>query len=954
MANSRDTRKHLSHQRGSKRYGNVGGHSPPQDDLENTRDHERIWFELRRHRSCCCEPDQVGFRYCVPDRADYPTLVCEEFLLPAGSLIDFWPGSGTNDDGSGFAVWILTAGCGSTQESLSEPFDSATFFEDGSWRNGPFFTGFGRRAHFLSTGNGWGSTGGWPWQIAWSYEYWLKPSQTDIDLERALTGADGLAGDKPLTTQMGVGGKIGFTHADVNEGATVWSATGLLTADEWHHIVYVRDLEGPGFSIYVNGVRRVYRVVPTTASYSGSYFAFVDGNGGGSNSQFADLARYGVAVPPRVIWDHYRVLAEQFSLTPPDGEAPDGGDGGGGTIENPADFIFDLQPDRIDGEGFSGYILTSGGETGFWQSPEDSPFELEARKGVADGYAELDSGILVPAARMGTGTPGADTFLSGERVWEPGQLLPVPSAVGQMVRADPSSSDEYFSWVVENWTSFYHHWKLVDASAPFANERPGSSYATLGALGTAPDVVTDDDYVFGSETVVEFDGTDGLQSDNPSSPTSRQAFGFWIKLLSYPVSEVNVVTRGVDELKLGLQSDGKLRVSADGVTELTSVSVLPLDEWVHVLLGYDDAGVSTGSKLWLNGVADATGASSTFQNFWPITVGSDGLNARMAHITLLDGYEWSGNLLDADVAEWYATRRPVWTLIDEISGGSGGIDASEDDTPVTLAPRSRVNFKAGANVSLGVVDDEAGDEIEVTIGASPPAGAGIEVSDNDVDVSVSPRGRLNFKDGLGTTAVVTDDGVNDEVEVKFDLPSTSGRSDGDVLALDASLLPTWEAPSGGGGGGGLFNAYAYLRNEQPANTQGGLATVGSFGTCVLNTEVFDPDGIVSLAANQFTLQAGTYLIVARQPHYQTGRFRLRIRNVTDGLDVGYGFSSWATNAGNDGTIAKVLARVTIASAKVFELQHRAGTGDADGRALGVEANFGVNEIYGEVEIWREA
>lgn len=32
--------------RGAKRYGDIGRHAPPGDELENTRDHERIWHEL--------------------------------------------------------------------------------------------------------------------------------------------------------------------------------------------------------------------------------------------------------------------------------------------------------------------------------------------------------------------------------------------------------------------------------------------------------------------------------------------------------------------------------------------------------------------------------------------------------------------------------------------------------------------------------------------------------------------------------------------------------------------------------------------------------------------------------------------------------------------------------------------------------------------------------------------
>jgi len=42
---------------------------------------------------------------------------------------------------------------------------------------------------------------------------------------------------------------------------------------------------------------------------------------------------------------------------------------------------------------------------------------ISAEKGVANGYAELDSGILVPTARLGSGSADATKFLRGDRTW---------------------------------------------------------------------------------------------------------------------------------------------------------------------------------------------------------------------------------------------------------------------------------------------------------------------------------------------------------------------------------------------------------------------------------------------------------------------------------------------------------------------------------------------------------
>ena len=165
-------------------------------------------------------------------------------------------------------------------------------------------------------------------------------------------------------------------------------------------------------------------------------------------------------------------------------------------------------------------------------------------------------------------------------------------------------------------------------------------------------------------------------------------------------------------------------------------------------------------------------------------------------------------------------------------------------------------------------------------------------------------------------------------------------------------IPTTQLTQGGGGG--LFNAYAYLRDEKTANTGGGVFNSGAWQTRDLNTEVTDPDGIVTLSANQFTLQAGTYWISARAPAYGVDRHKAKLRNVTDSTDAIIGSSAHTASSGGSETVSFVVGQVTIASAKTFEIQHRGQTTVASGLGYGVESNFAVTEVYTEVEIWREA
>jgi len=163
--------------------------------------------------------------------------------------------------------------------------------------------------------------------------------------------------------------------------------------------------------------------------------------------------------------------------------------------------------------------------------------------------------------------------------------------------------------------------------------------------------------------------------------------------------------------------------------------------------------------------------------------------------------------------------------------------------------------------------------------------------------------------------------------------------------LDVDAPP---APSG------LFDAYAYLRDEKANNVAGGSATGASWNTRVLNTEVFDPDNIVSLASNQFTLEPGTYLIEASAPALFSGKSRLRLRNITAGATAGLGPATYSdTGAITSSLYASLRCRVTVAVATTFELQHYVANGPGFGVDLGTPTNSGETEVYAEVLIYRE-
>lgn len=198
-----------------------------------------------------------------------------------------------------------------------------------------------------------------------------------------------------------------------------------------------------------------------------------------------------------------------------------------------------------------------------------------------------------------------------------------------------------------------------------------------------------------------------------------------------------------------------------------------------------------------------------------------------------------------------------------------------------------------------------------------------------------------------------------------------------ILTIDAGFTPSASvtlryvgegvvaAGAGGPDGYFVFNAskipslvtipnltprIASLRDEKASGTAGGTATSGAFSTRTLNT-LDDPTGLVtSLTSNQFTLAAGTYYLEAQAPAYGVNNHQTKIRNITDSTDALIGTGS-SVGSGNVIPVGNsfVSGTVTIASAKVFELQHRV-SGSFATAGLGQAMSFGVNEVFAQVKI----
>lgn len=149
-----------------------------------------------------------------------------------------------------------------------------------------------------------------------------------------------------------------------------------------------------------------------------------------------------------------------------------------------------------------------------------------------------------------------------------------------------------------------------------------------------------------------------------------------------------------------------------------------------------------------------------------------------------------------------------------------------------------------------------------------------------------------------------------------------------------------------------IQTYAIICDQKASNTDGGSFSSGAWRTRDLNTIIEDPDNIVSVASNRFTLGAGTYLIKGYASATEVNRHQTRLYNVTGSSVVEVGSSEYtSSSAGYAGNKSFVNARITISGSTAFELQHRCHTSrNNDGFGLG--ASWG-NPRFSMVEIYKE-
>ena len=177
--------------------------------------------------------------------------------------------------------------------------------------------------------------------------------------------------------------------------------------------------------------------------------------------------------------------------------------------------------------------------------------------------------------------------------------------------------------------------------------------------------------------------------------------------------------------------------------------------------------------------------------------------------------------------------------------------------------------------------------------------------------------------------------------------SVGGLPDGIV---DTDMLAT-DAVSAAKLGTNTFVSYAILEDQKTQNTNGGTFSPGAWRTRDLNTEVADPDSIVTIASNQFTLAAGTYFISWSAPAFNSDKHQSALFDSTNTAYY-YGSTAYCNDASSNQSDSVGSVRITITGSTVFEIRHNTNNGNGT-NGFGVASNF-ATEVYARVEIFREA
>lgn len=149
----------------------------------------------------------------------------------------------------------------------------------------------------------------------------------------------------------------------------------------------------------------------------------------------------------------------------------------------------------------------------------------------------------------------------------------------------------------------------------------------------------------------------------------------------------------------------------------------------------------------------------------------------------------------------------------------------------------------------------------------------------------------------------------------------------------------------------MYDAYVCLRDLKPQGTAAGAFNFDAWRTRDLTEQQADTADICALAANEFTLPAGSYRCLIRCPANRVDLHQTRLYDVTAAAVLLVGASAYARVGSYDQSNSVIAGRFTLAATHTLQVQHHCQTSRAsDG--FGKPCDF-TDEIYTTAEFWRE-
>ncbi len=147
--------------------------------------------------------------------------------------------------------------------------------------------------------------------------------------------------------------------------------------------------------------------------------------------------------------------------------------------------------------------------------------------------------------------------------------------------------------------------------------------------------------------------------------------------------------------------------------------------------------------------------------------------------------------------------------------------------------------------------------------------------------------------------------------------------------------------------------HAVLEDQKASGTGGGSFTGGVWVTRELNTEVRDPDGLITLGSNQFVPLVNGW-VEWSAPAFKINTHKTRLYNVTDAVVAGVGTAEYATTSDGAPSTIRSSGGAAVVAGKTYRIEHQCSAGRANSDALGNPASFATTEVYTRVRFWRTA